>query len=178
MGTNGEKKTNELNASKFCWKFSIIHTECSDRLTANLSTDLSLWCLWPHASTWNFVNLTRPVFDLSVKINIQTREAAWLIGKVRRFSWMIGFGVSSALCYSNPTCTLVLFNNMLWDHCLVKLTFTWCICKARATLFYVMCLLYHYQKLFNEIKSIWAYFHLQQSTCTKQSKYCKKILVL
>ena len=32
--------------------------------TLILSTDLSLWCSWHHVSTWKFVNLTRPVFDL------------------------------------------------------------------------------------------------------------------
>ena len=53
---------------------------------------------------------------------------------------------------------------VLWDHCLVKLTFTWRGWKARATLFYDVRLLYHYHQLFIEIEredtscSYWADF--------------------
>ena len=47
---------------------------------------------------------------------------------------------------------LFFWSIILWDHCLVKLTFNWHGCKARETFFYVVGLAYHYRKLFIEIK--------------------------
>ena len=56
------------------------------------------------------------------------------------------------MCLSHKTAYAEKTRFLLWDHCLVKLTLTCCGCKARATLFYVMHLLYHYHQLFIEIE--------------------------
>ena len=57
------KQTNTQHQNKSVKKQNII-SGCCGGPTVILSTDLSLWCSWHHASTRKFVDLTSTVFDV------------------------------------------------------------------------------------------------------------------